>query len=50
MGVGAALPPGITQYQFYKRLREFQGCCGQVQKTSLPRNLIPGPFSYEIPN
>jgi hypothetical protein len=42
MGVGgqlrapAALPPGKTRYQFYRRLGEPQGRSGRVRKISPP--------------
>jgi hypothetical protein len=35
----AALPPGKTRYQLYKRLGGHQGQCGEVRKISPPPGL-----------
>ena len=41
---GHSLPPGKTQYPFYRRLGGPQGRSGQVWKIAPPhRNSIPGP-------
>jgi len=37
----AALPPGMTRYPLYRRLRGHQGRSGRVRKISLPPGLDP---------
>jgi hypothetical protein len=41
----AALPPGMTRYQLYRRFGRPQGRSGRVLKTLPHRDSIPGPSS-----